>query len=156
MLIEASIALIASIISSLIIFFNTDSTKDLRTGLKPYFTYSFVRSSTKYFLRHRLRKILDIGETRHFKRGGKKYIEVTYFEREDEYKIVFEISKRDLKIDKITSASGQDITNRVLKYVGIDKNFHGTKITPSMLGESSITFHQNPPVTFTGDEIMRL
>ena len=81
--------------------------------------------------------------------------EITYYRGITQYKLRY---PRNItgprKIRKIITSSGTDITDIIFKYMGPDKDFHGIKTTPKLLGyqENIIVEYINKVVEYKPDE----
>ena len=56
------------------------------------------------------------------------------------YKILLPRRIGPCMIDEITNHAGNNVKNDVFAFMGPNHDFHGTKVTPEMLGYKSLTF----------------
>lgn len=56
------------------------------------------------------------------------------------YKMIIPRRRGPCMIDSIKDSDGNDIKQDIVPYMGPSHNFHGTRVTPKMLGYDSITF----------------
>jgi len=79
---------------------------------------------------------------------------LTYFIGQKEYKAVFKGKRGPNKITKILNKNDEDITDRILAYMGPTHNFHNIPTSPKMLNLDECRFiHINGNVSrFCGDE----
>lgn len=87
-----------------------------------------------------------------------KYYIVNYPFGVNWYKIIIPRKRGPCLIDEIIDGEGKDIKANIFEYMGPCHNFHGLSVTPSMLGQTQITFKylDGTEKTFANNDIITL
>ena len=87
-----------------------------------------------------------------------KYYVIQYPYGVSWYKIIVPRHRGPCKIDTIVDSTGTDVKKDIMMYMGPSHNFHGTTITPTMMGYEQLTFtYLNGTVkTFENNDIVMI
>jgi hypothetical protein len=71
---------------------------------------------------------------------GKNKFEVTYILNEQEYKFIIEGRRGPKNILAVRDENDNDVTEKMMPYLGPKQNWHGRKFTPNNFGHERLTF----------------
>jgi hypothetical protein len=77
----------------------------------------------------------------------RKTVVISYVMNGKMYKFVVKEKRGPADIIVVTDEKGEDVSNKVIPYLGPQENFHGRKFTPEFFGFESMTF-----ITAMGEE----
>lgn len=84
--------------------------------------------------------------------------EITYHIGGNEYKMIVHTQQDPSNLLMVTDGMGQDVTNKVVPYLGPNEDWHHSLFTPCALNFEQLTFQflDGPDQTFRGAEVIQL
>mgnify|MGYP001610863394 CR=1 FL=1 len=83
---------------------------------------------------------------------GRHMCKISYSYNDKNYIIRFKRNSRCNRLFKITH-NDEDVTNKIITYMGVGYNFHGIPTTPNDLGYNTLTFHMIDDTQKTFSEV---
>lgn len=113
--------------------------------------YPILYSASVHYVRSYIISLLGLETLR-----DENVYRAYYYDGITKYCVVFPIKRGPTIFINVTDENNVNVTQNIIEFAGVGKNFHGIPTTPKMLGYNSLTFidMDGESWTFSSDEII--